>query len=148
MSIGVSVSINKCSRLSPSPAKTFVFALHPSGKILVEVLPEPVPNHLGLRLDHLVVCRAAVTLTDIEVAAGRSGEDAHLTFSGPVDLTPPGAVGDLGPLVFRNHALELQEELILCRLAPGRLEEDDFNPAAPQLLHKYGNRLSDGRIAA
>jgi len=53
-----------------------------------------------------------------------------------VALAPPTAFEDLGPLIFGDHALNLQEQLVFGGLAHRPVEEDDLNARPLQFVHK------------
>jgi hypothetical protein len=55
-----------------------------------------------------------------------------------VPLPPPAAFQDLGSLVLGHHALHLQEQIILRRLAQRAGEEDDLHARALQLVDEQG----------
>ena len=53
---------------------------------------------------------------------------------GLVTLATATALQNLGPLVFGNHALDLQQQFILRILANGMVEENDFYAGALKLV--------------
>jgi hypothetical protein len=98
---------------------------------------EDQPDNLGLLLDDLVPGDpATVALADVAVAVGRTGQGADRALLGGMALAPPAALEDLGPLVFRDHALYLQEQVVFCRRADRPVEEDDLGPGPPELFHE------------
>jgi hypothetical protein len=98
---------------------------------------EDQPDDPGLLLDNLVPGDpAAVALADVAIAIRRTGQCADRAPLGGMALAPPAALEDLGPLVFRDHALYLQEQVVLRRRADRPVEEDDLGPGPPELLHQ------------
>ncbi len=53
-------------------------------------------------------------------------------------LAPAGALGDLGPLVLGDHALELDHQLVLGRLCPRALQEADLGAGPGELVDEQG----------
>jgi hypothetical protein len=56
-------------------------------------------------------------------------------------LAPPVAFDDLRPLIRRDHALHLEEELIFWALAQGPVAKHDLHPGPPNLIdqpHRVG----------
>ena len=51
-------------------------------------------------------------------------------------LAPSAALEDLGPLIFRQHALHLEEQVVLRRRADRPVEEDDLGAGALELFHQ------------
>ena len=51
-------------------------------------------------------------------------------------LAPSAALKDLGPLIFRQHALHLEEQVVLRRRADRPIEEDDLGAGALELFHQ------------
>ena len=48
----------------------------------------------------------------------------------------PRALKNLGPLVFGNDALNLQQEFVLGRITDRPVQEYDLGPATPKLLNQ------------
>jgi hypothetical protein len=51
-----------------------------------------------------------------------------------VATPPPAALEDLGPLVLRDHALELEQKVLLGARADGAVGEDDLRARPAELL--------------
>ena len=49
-------------------------------------------------------------------------------------LPAPAPFEDLGPFIFGDHPLHLKQQLLLRLIADLVVEEDDLDPAAPELL--------------
>src|SRR3954452_6193361 len=73
---------------------------------------------------------------DVAIAERRAGEDADGTRLGPVALPAPTALEHLGPLVFGEHALELEQQAVLRRVSDRAIEEDDLRTGAGELLQQ------------
>ena len=99
---------------------------------------EDAPNHLGLGFGHLEVrCPASGLAADIAVAVGRPGQHADRAGLRAVALAAPAALGDARPLVFGEHALQLQQQGVLRRLPDWVVEEHDLGAGAPELLDQH-----------
>src|SRR5918995_3878150 len=61
---------------------------------------------------------------DVAVAERRTGEDAHGARPSPVALSAPTALEHLGPLVFSEHALELQQQAVLRAVSDRAIEKN------------------------
>lgn len=99
---------------------------------------EDAADHLGLALGHLearrpVPCRAA----EIAVAVGRPGQHADRAGLGQMALASAAALGDARPLVFGEHALQLQQQSVLRRLPDRAVEEYHLGPGARELLDQH-----------
>src|SRR3954451_23388136 len=81
------------------------------------VSPDPLEDLLddpGLLVEDLVVgLAAAFVLADVAIPVRRGGQHMHAAAAGGVPLAPPAALQDLRPLVLRDHALHLQQQLLL-----------------------------------
>jgi hypothetical protein len=53
-----------------------------------------------------------------------------------VATTSPSALEDLGPFVFGDHTLHLQEQVIFRRTPDSPVEEHHFRAATTELLHE------------
>jgi hypothetical protein len=92
---------------------------------------EDQADDLGLLLDDLVAGDpATVAPADVAVAVGRTGQSADRALLGGMALAPSAALEDLGPLIFRQHALHLEEQVVLRRRADRSVEEDDLGAGA------------------
>jgi len=100
----------------------------------VDVGAEDLAHDLGLGLEHLDPCGAALVGHDTAVAEGHLPE-ADLAGAGAVELAAPVALGDLRALVFGDHALHLHEQRGLRILAERRaFEEPHLAPEPLKLL--------------
>ncbi len=96
---------------------------------------EDLLHHLRLLGDDLVArLAAALPAADVAVAVGRPAEHVDATALRPMALAPTAALEDLGPLVLGDHALDLQQELLLGIVPHGMVEEDDLDPGAAKLV--------------
>lgn len=85
--------------------------------------PDPTKDpadHLGLAFDHLEARRAALAIAaDITVTVGGSGQHTHDTGLGQMALAPAAALEHARPLIFREHALDLEEQVVFRGVAEG-----------------------------
>src|SRR5215213_7450905 len=83
------------------------------------LVPDPgedLTHNPGCILIDLIPGGPSARLTrNIAIAERRAGEDADGARLGPVALSAPTALEHLGPLVFGEHALELEQQAILRR---------------------------------
>src|SRR5207302_2766903 len=92
------------------------------------------PHHAGLGfLDHVRSGRL-VGLADITVSIGSVAHHAHLARLRPMSLTAARAFQDLRSFIFSDHALELNQELILRAAALWRLHEQGLDSVASEFL--------------
>jgi hypothetical protein len=75
-------------------------------------------------------------VTHIAVAIRRSSQDVQRATACRVQLAPATAFEDLGPLIFGDHALDLQQQVIFGRAADVVVEVDHLDAAAFQLVQK------------
>jgi len=61
-------------------------------------------------------------------------EHVDRAVAGGVLLAPAAALHDLGALVLGDHALDLQQQVLLGSVAGGVAEEDDLDAATGELL--------------
>src|SRR6516162_5396234 len=96
---------------------------------------ENLLDDAGLLGDDLVAgLPAPVLLGDVPVSERRVRQDADRAAAGGMALPAAAALEDLRPLVLGDHALDLQEQLLLGGAARRMVEEDDLDPAAVQLV--------------
>jgi hypothetical protein len=91
-------------------------------------------HHLGLRLDHFIVGGRVLALLHVAIAERGAGKHIDRTLLRAMALAASGTLRNLRPLIFRNHALELHQQLVLRSFSRRRFQKDDFHPAAGQLL--------------
>src|SRR4029077_15232282 len=92
------------------------------------------PHYTGLGFIDNVGGERLFRLADITVAIGSAAHYAHLPGMGTVSLATPRALQDLCSFVFRDHALELHQELIFRTVALRRLHEQRFHSVAGKLF--------------
>ena len=102
---------------------------------------EDLPHDPSL-VGHDLITRLAVALVlaDVTVAVGRAAEHVDRAVAGGVLLAPAAALHDLGALVLGDHALDLQEQVLLGSAARGIAQEDDLNAATGEFL-EYQNLI-------
>jgi hypothetical protein len=71
-----------------------------------------MPYHARLGLDYLVHRGGLIALSDIPISVRGPTQHTHFAGSGTMTLAAAGTFHDLRPLVLRDHALELDEQLI------------------------------------
>src|SRR5450755_227730 len=95
---------------------------------------EDLAHHLGLRLDDFVIGRALLGLAHLAIAVRRAAEYADLALLGAMAFAAARPLQDLGALVFGDHALELQQQLVLGGLRLWSLDEDRLHAVAQPFL--------------
>src|SRR5829696_1815428 len=104
------------------------------------LVPDPgedLTDNPGCVLVDLIPGRPSARLPrDVAIAERRAGEDADGTALGPVALSAPTALEHLGPLVFGEHALELEQQAVLRRVSDRAIEEDHLRAGAGELLQQ------------
>jgi hypothetical protein len=85
---------------------------------------------------HDLIARLAVSvvLADIAMSVGRATEHVDRATPGGVLLASPTPLEDLGPLVFGDHALHLDQEVLRGVMPEGIAEEDDLDAAMSEFL--------------
>jgi hypothetical protein len=98
---------------------------------------EDLPHDPRLFGHDLIAClTSALVFADIAIAIGRTTEHVDRAAAGRVLLAPAAALHDLGALVLGDHALDLQEQILLGSAAGGIAQEDDLDPATIELLEE------------
>src|SRR5262249_8114071 len=96
---------------------------------------EDLPDDLRLRGIDLEPRHAVpVLLADVTIPVPGAAEDSHGARAGPAPLPAPAPLEDLGPFVFGDDALDLQEQLALGRRVNGVVEEDDLGAGPLEFL--------------
>src|SRR5262249_29670481 len=96
---------------------------------------EDLPHHPGLFGQDLITRRAtALMLAHITVAVGRTAENVDRAVAGSVLLTTAAPLHNLGALVFGDHALGLQQQVLLGSVAEGVAQEDHLDAAIGEFL--------------
>src|SRR3954453_8000839 len=104
--------------LVPDPGEDLT---HNPGCVLIDLIPGGPPARLP---------------RDIAIAERRAGEDADGTALGPIALSAPTALEHLGPLVFGEHTLELEQQAVLRRVSDRAIEEDRLRASTGKLLQQ------------
>src|ERR1700730_5591084 len=91
-------------------------------------------NDRRLHLVDLVIRRRLLVLANIVIPYRRTAEHADLPLSGAMPLAATRTFEDLCPLVFRDHALELQQQLILGCCRPWRADKQGLDTGPSELL--------------
>src|SRR4029077_8394577 len=123
------------------PARRNAFAVEPPSDLrdaesLDGIHLIDAPHYTGLGFIDHVGCQRLFRLADIAVAIGSAAHYAHFPGMGTVSLDTPRALQDLGSFVFRDHALELHQELIFRTVALRRLYEQRFHSVAGKLFEQ------------
>ena len=92
------------------------------------------PHDLRFGAVDLVARRRIAGLANIAVAIGRAAQNRDFPGLGAMALAAAGSFEDLRTLIFGDHALELQHQLIFRRAGTRRLEECRLNAVAGKLL--------------
>ena len=103
-----------------------------------EALPrigiEDETDHLGLGLHYFVVGRRSIGLLHVPIAVGGARKHIDRALLSAVPLATARTLGNLGPFVFRNHPLKLDQQLIFGGCAGGRSQKDQLHSTAGQLF--------------
>jgi hypothetical protein len=96
---------------------------------------EDLPHDPRLFGDDLISCLAvALVLADVAVTVGRPTEHVDRAATCGVLLAPSATLDDLGTLVFGDHALDLEQQVLLGAAADGVAQEDDLDAAASEFF--------------
>ena len=90
----------------------------------------------GVLVDLVARVPTAGLACDVAVAEGRAGQHAHGARLGTMPLAAPAALQHLGPLVLREHPLQLQQQAVLRRVPDRPVEEHHFRTSASELLEQ------------
>ena len=104
------------------------------GGAVVGVAAEHLRDQHGLGRDDLVAGPGFRGLADVPVAERGAGQHVHAAGLGPPGLAAPVALHQLGLLVLGEHALELDQQLVLGAVAARPLHELHPGAAAGELL--------------
>ena len=102
--------------------------------VIAGVVAVDLANHRGLRVDDFVEGIAVRSLLMVAVAIGRVGEDGDFAASCPMTLAAPGTFENLCALIFCDHALELNEEMVFGGLHRRCVHKHGFNALPGELL--------------
>ena len=92
------------------------------------------PHDLRFGGVDLVERRRISGLSNVAIAIGRAAQNRDFPGFGAMALAAPGSFEDLRTLIFGDHALELQHQLIFRRAGMRRLEENRLDAVAGELL--------------
>ncbi len=93
-------------------------------------------DDIGLSVDNLIPGGCVITFANITIAVRGATEHIDLSLACAMPLAAAGSLEDLRPFVFRDHALELYQQLILrCRCLWG-LHEDSVNAMAREFFNQ------------
>src|SRR6266498_15270 len=92
------------------------------------------PHYAGLGFIDDVSGGCLVGLADVTVAVRSVAHHADLARLRPVSLAAARALQDLRSLIFSDHALELNQELIFCAVALWRLHKHRLDSMASEFL--------------
>ena len=94
-------------------------------------------HHVGFVPDDVKACIAAAFLfVDIPVAVGGMAQNPDAPFLRGMPLATAAPFKKFGPLVFRNDALHLSQQLICRRVPQGAIEKDDLHASLRQFLEQ------------
>ena len=68
-----------------------------------------------------------LSLADVAIPVGSLAEDTDRAVASRVHLPAPAPLEDLGPLIFGDHPLHLEQQLLLRLIADLVIEEDDLD---------------------
>src|SRR6516225_3336922 len=95
-----------------------------------EALPrvgiEDETHHLGLGVHDFVVGRRSIGLLHVPIAVGGARQHIDRALLSAVALATARTLGNLGPFVFRNHPLKLDQQLIFGASPGGRSQKDQL----------------------
>jgi hypothetical protein len=104
------------------------------------VVPDPrkdLLHHAGFIAHDVEAClSAAFLLVHIPVAVGCMTQDPDVTFLRGVPFAASAPFEKFGPLVFRNDALHLQQQLVFRRVPQGAVEKDDLDSSLRQFIEQ------------
>ena len=86
---------------------------------------------MRLLLDDLIARNSiTVVLTNVTVAVRRSAENVYRSPAGSMKFATAAALLDLGALVLRHHALNLQQQVIFGRHTDRPIQKHDLHTGA------------------
>ena len=115
--------------LPVEPTRDLADAESPDGVHVVNAL-----YYARLSIDHQVRRGSILSLADITVPIRSAAHHTDLAGFSAVSLTAAIPLHDLCPLVFRNHALELNDQLILGGCALRCVDEERFDSVPGEFL--------------
>ena len=91
-------------------------------------------DNIRLVVVNLIASGCVIALADITIAVRGATEHIDLSLARAMPLAAAGSLKDLRPLVFRDHALELHQQLILRCRCLWRLHEHRVNAMAREFF--------------
>ena len=95
---------------------------------------EDEANDVRFRLHHLEARHAALVPGHIAVAEWSARQSADGAGARRMTATASAPLQDLGPLVFGDHALNLEKKIVLGRATNGAVQEDDLGTGPTELV--------------
>jgi hypothetical protein len=93
------------------------------------------PNDARFFIHHLEARYATAFATaDIAISEWRPGERADRARVRGMPSTTPAALKNLGAFIFGDYTLNLEQEIILRRIADRPVQEHDFHASTPKLV--------------
>ena len=89
---------------------------------------------LRLTLLHRKIRLGVLGFPDVTITVRRRRKHVDQPFFGPVTYAPTRALGDLRPLILRDHALELEQQALLRRLGRRRFDKHRLHSTARKFL--------------
>jgi hypothetical protein len=94
-------------------------------------------DHAGfVREDLIAGLPPPFIFSHIVVPIGRAAQHIHGPNVGRMPLPTPVAFDDLGALILRNHALDLQEQIIFRAVPQSAIQKDDVDLGAAELVNQ------------
>jgi len=113
-------------------------ATHLADRASIECNPdEKLSYNLGLSLVDLVAGLAAsFVFPDVTITVGRAAQHVYRPRLRRVPLPPAAAFENLGSLIFGHHPLNLEQQILLGRLADVVVEEGDLHARPLKFIDK------------
>jgi len=94
-------------------------------------------HHAGFVKDQLEAgFPSAFLLVHVAIAVGRMTQDPHASLLGSMAFAAAAAFEELGPLVFSEDSLHVQEQLIFWSRCEWAIQKDHLHPLVGQLLQQ------------
>ncbi|HUQ11044.1 MAG TPA: hypothetical protein VM146_12075 [Steroidobacteraceae bacterium] len=128
--------------MSQTPRTSAAHALQTSAHLAhaksIQTNPRKDATHdVGLFLDDLEAGQSATLIAaDVAISERRARQRADRTRAGGMQATTPNPLENLGALVLGDDALNLQQEIILRRVADRAVQEYHLGPGATKLLNQ------------
>ena len=95
---------------------------------------EDQADDVRFRLHHLEAGHAALAPSHVAVTEWSARQSADGAGARRMAATAAATLQDLGPLVFGDHALNLEKQIVLCRAADGAVQENDLGTGPTELI--------------